>query len=246
VRDHTAPVPDAVAFAALARSSPWRWSTLRFTVRFDREHEDPAGIRAWLRRPDVVRVETVGGALLQIVRERPQDGERTEVLFRPDGLVADRRDWFSYDAPMYQNYFWVAMLDPLELADGRDPESGEPSWPAVLVDAVTEVEHAGRRAWEAVVRPTDVYEPRCGCCPLLRTHDVDVREWGDDVRGVLAEYPEAYRVRLDVGTGVCVLTEAIGGLTPGAGHDLHIEAVDEPMDDALFARPRRRMFGPRP
>jgi len=47
---------------------------------------------------------------------------------------------------------------------------------------------------------------------------------------------------LDVGTGVCVSTADIGGLTPGHGHDLTIEAVDEPMDDDLFARPRRGLF----
>lgn len=51
----------------------------------------------------------------------------------------------------------------------------------------------------------------------------------------LAEYPEAFRVRLDVGTGVCVLTRALD-LRVRYGHDLHIEAVDEPMDDVLFAQ----------
>lgn len=51
----------------------------------------------------------------------------------------------------------------------------------------------------------------------------------------LAEYPEAFRVRLGVGTGVCVLTRALD-LRVRYGHDLHIEAVDEPMDDVLFAQ----------
>ena len=55
---------------------------------------------------------------------------------------------------------------------------------------------------------------------------------------MLADYPDAFRVRLDVGTGVCVRTEQIGGLTPGAGHDVRIEAVDEPMPDDLFPRVR--------
>ena len=57
---------------------------------------------------------------------------------------------------------------------------------------------------------------------------------------MLDEYPEAFRVRLDVGTGVCVLTKEIGGLTPGAGHEVRMEAVDEPMDDELF-RDRRQL-----
>ncbi len=59
---------------------------------------------------------------------------------------------------------------------------------------------------------------------------------------MLPAYPDAYRVRLDVGTVVRVFTEEIGGLTPGAGHDLRIEAVDEPMDYDLFVVPRRRWF----
>jgi hypothetical protein len=49
-------------------------------------------------------------------------------------------------------------------------------------------------------------------------------------------------VRLDVQTGVCVLTEAIGGDVSGRGHDVRIEAVDEPLADALFVEPGRRLF----
>jgi hypothetical protein len=148
----------------------------------------------------------------------------------------------SYDAPMYQDYRWVAMLDPVELADGRDPDDGIPVTPSLVVDSVAEVEHAGRPAWEAVVRTTPVYTPRCGCCPLLRSREVDLLEYRDYPGHVLATYPDAYRVRLDVGTGVCVFTQEIGGLTPGQGHDLLIEAVDEQMDDALFVEPRRGLF----
>ena len=251
------PAPSADAFAALARSSPWRWSTLRFTERRTGTGARDE-LRAWLRRPDALRVETAGGGLLQVVRERRQEvgvltigGGQTTVLpwptdaaapapeLRADGLVAMRpsSSEVAYDAPMYQDYFWVAMLDPVELADGRDPGSGAPVSPALTVDELAEVEHGGRPAWEALVRPTAVYEPRCGCCPLLRTRAIDVLEWADDPRGVLDEYPEAFRVRLDVGTGVCVRTEQIGGLTPGAGHELRIEAVDEPMADDLFVDP---------
>jgi hypothetical protein len=52
-------------------------------------------------------------------------------------------------------------------------------------------------------------------------------------------YPDAHRVRLDVATGVCVLTEEIGGSRPGAGHELIIEAIDEVMGDQLFVTPRQ-------
>jgi len=216
--------PSADTFAALARSSPWRWSTLRFTVSWPADPWKTGAVRAWLRRPDVLRVEALDGVLLQVVRE-PPDVRRAVPVLRPDGLVAGRpAPWASgTDAPMHQDYHWVAMLDPAELAD-------------VDVGSPTEVEHHGRPAWEAVVVPTPGYEPRCGCCPLLRSREVDLLEYDDRPEYVLAAYPDAFRVRLDVGTGVCVLTEELGGRTPGKGHDLRIEAVDEAMDDGLFRR----------
>jgi hypothetical protein len=244
--------PSVDAFTALARSSPWRWSTLRFTLRWPRRSEVGA-VRAWLRRPDRLRIEDLGGALLQVVHEpRPQATLLTThgglsvvrpwagappVALRPDGLVADRPAALGYDAPFYANYFWVALLDPVELADGRDPDDGAPDGPALQIDELAEVDHGGRRAWEAVVRPTPRYAPRCGCCPLLRTHEVDELEYSDQPEYVLPVYPDAFVVRLDVETGVCVSTEEVGGLTPGEGHHLRIEAVDEPMGDDLFVQP---------
>ncbi|TFV89209.1 hypothetical protein [Blastococcus sp. CT_GayMR16] len=238
--------PSADTFAALARSSPWRWSTLRFTVRRGRDERRVQPIRAWLRRPDLLRVETLDGELHRIVREAPEragvlhgDGGVAPVL-RPDGLVAERPR-VSYDAPMLDDYRWVALLDPVELADGIDHDSWTTA-PPLVVDSVTEVEHAGRPAWEAVVRTTPAYEPRCGCCSLLRSREVDVVEYRDYPEHLLSGYPDAYRVRLDVGTGVCVFTDEIGIRTPGGWHDLAIEAVDEPMADELFVEPPRRLF----
>jgi len=256
-----APV-SAADFAALARSSPWRWTALRFTARWPGDAWRAQELRAWLRRPDRLRVETVDGALVQVVHESPRqlsvltsDGNRYSATLpwwtaphapppplRADGLVAARPDRFEYDfafdAPMYRDYFWVAMLDPVELADGRGPDA-DATLPGTEIDAITVVDHAGRPAWEAILGPTPAYEPRCTCCSLLRSREVDLAEAaagaGDKV--VLDEYPYAYRVRLDVGTGVCVLTEPIGGSTPGSGHELRIEAVDEPMADDLFQSP---------
>jgi len=241
-RPHTpgvVPTLSADSFAALARSSPWRWSTLRFTVRWPADRWKTGAARAWLRRPDRLRVEDLEGALLQVVRASP-DGDRAVPVLRPDGLVAGRpAPWASgTDAPMHQDYHWVAMLDPAELADGTDPATGL-SAPGLDLQSLTEVEHGGRRAWEAVVRTTRAYAPRCGCCSLLRSREVDLVEYADHPQHVLAVYPRAHRVRLDVGTGVCVLTEEIGGLTPGKGHDVRIESVDEAMDDELFVEPPR-------
>jgi hypothetical protein len=257
--------PSAEDFRALARSSPWRWSTLRFTVRWVGDPYRARPLRGWVRRPDRLRVETIDGELVQVVREHRQtvgvlttDGGRTQSLpwatdasaprpeLRPDGLVARRpSNWtLSLDDPMYRDYSWVAMLDPVELADGRDEqdEVGDlrtVDVPGLDVDRLATVEHAGRPAWEALVRTTPHYEPRCGCCPLLRDRRIDELEWGEPK---LDEYPRAHRVRLDVGTGVCVLTAAIGGVTSGAGHEVDLEAVDEPMADELFVEPRRGLF----
>lgn len=246
--------PSPEAFAALARSSPWRWSTLRFTLRERRDGRWEEPVRAWLRRPDRVRVETADGDLLQVVHEPPQrifelgssgrnlpwprDAGAPEPVWRPDGLVAERASGMavSYDAPIYRDYFWVALLDPVELADGRDPAGGG-RVPGTDIASLTEVEHAGRPAWEAEIRVTPAYEPRCSCCSMLRSRLVDedmAAHGGPDA--VLDEYPEAHRVRLDVGTGVCVLTEAVDGSPRGDGHEVRIEAVDEPMDDDLFAQ----------
>jgi hypothetical protein len=228
------PAPSADAFAALARSSPWRWTTLRFSARWTRpEDRGGAAVRAWLRRPDRLRVETVDGGLLRIVREQRRAEVPAPVL-RPDGLVAERpREGCSvetYDSPFYENYFWTAMLDPVEFADGNGP----PGAPGVAVDSVTEVDHHGRPTWEAVLRTAEDYLPRCACCALLWSRESDLLEYGPD--GLRDAYPGAYRVRLDVGTGVCVLTEELDGTPRGRGHELRIEAVDEPMADGLFAQ----------
>ncbi|MGY1740680.1 MULTISPECIES: hypothetical protein [unclassified Blastococcus] len=236
-------MPDADDLRALARSSPWLFTTLRFTYRRGRSAE---GIRAWLRRPDALRVETVGGVLLDTVHGRP--GAADQPLAGPrrraDGLVAGPRRYLDREGdPMWQDYSFVAMLDPVELADGQDRfgDGPGPAGPPLEIADVREVEHGGRPAWEAVVATTDTYEPRCGCCPLLRDPLIDRLEWDDAAeRFAGVRYPSATRVRLDVGTGVCVATEALDGTYAGDGHEVLVEAVDEPMADDLFVQPWRR------
>lgn len=257
-------MPTADDFAALARSSPWLWRTLRFTLSGRHAGGEFPPVRAWLRRPDRLRVETIDGDLQQIVHEPrrtvgvltfgPSSGPSTADLLWPtepgapqpvqraDGLIAERPGGWSarlnYDAPMYQNYYWVALLDPVELVDGTDRE-GDGARPGTTISAVREVDHHGRVAWEAVVAPTDHYEPRCGCCSLLRSAAGDELEWHGRL---LERYPEAHRVRLDRETGVCVSSRAIGG-DPVSEHDVRIEAVDEPMDDELFVDDQPPRFG---
>lgn len=116
----------------------------------------------------------------------------------------------------------------------------------MAIDELVAVDHHGRPAWQASLRPTGGYLPRCGCCALLLSAISDGRQApgsraADSDPGL--RYPEAHRVRLDVGTGTCVLIEQLGGSRAGTRAEFTIEAVDGAMDDALFATPpgdRRR------
>lgn len=248
-------VPDAAAFRALARSSPWRWRTLRFVRRdtwprtVDRRDMH---VRAWLRRPDRLRVEHAEtGELLSVSHDGPQGGswlttgggrprvpvpaEDVTPAYRPDGLVA-RRPWrVDTDVPMYRNYQWVAMLDPVELAD--DDVAGPPGTPlrpGTHLEDLAASEHHGRPVWDAIVTPRADYEPRCSCCPLLLHTATDIPPPPE------VELATAHHVRLDVETGVCVHVRQIGGTHDGWCLDVGIEAVDHDMPDELF--PRRRWW----
>ncbi|MGH3518598.1 MAG: hypothetical protein ACRDQ7_14510 [Haloechinothrix sp.] len=249
-------------FAALARSSPWRWRTLRFTVEWRGDSASP--VRAWVRRPGCLRVEAPDGALIFAGREErpgggtvlltsggssrdvemisPLDPRAPRPEFGVDGLVSRRpRDWsLHFDDPMYINYRWVAMLDPAELSDGIQDETGDTTPDPVDITRLTEVDHHGRVAWQADLRPNPSYDPRCSCCPLLfskASEDWEAEAGGPTLRerDPSLRYADAHRVRLDVATGVCVYTEELGGTHAGNGHDLRIEAVDELMHGALFA-----------
>ena len=228
---------DAAAqrFRTLAGSSPTRWRTLRFAVRWHGDHPTwPEPVRAWLRRPDGLRVETLTGELIRAERDSGNGSSPALVTSSGGGIPVPPAELpdIRPDDPMFQDYYWVAMLDPVELG-------------TCDVADLREVDHYGRPAWEAVLRPTDAYDPRCSCCPLLHSAQsdrLDGGSWGslEANHGSDFRYADAHRVRLDVGTGVCVLTEQIGGSEAGSGHEVLIEAVDEPMPDTLFAGGSRR------
>lgn len=258
------PTLDAARFVALARSSPWRWRTLRIAVRWAGE-DGRRPVRAWVRRPDRLRVETLDGDVLQAGVEAypwgqssaqladgswrplpaphgPLDPRAQQPEFDAEGLVARRpaeTGQLRYDDPMYQDYRWVAMLDPVELADGVGRWCAEPTPDPVVVTELAEVEHHGRPAWQATVAPTPAYDPRCSCCPLLFSAASEAWEAEGGVptlreRDPGLRYADAHRVRLDVATGVCVYSEEVGGTRAGTGHDVQIDGVDEPMPDRLF------------
>lgn len=85
--------------------------------------------------------------------------------------------------------------------------------------------------------PTAEYDPLCPCCALLLSELLEDSGLGLRDDDPDFEYPDAHRVRIDVATGVCVFNEQIGGTRNGSGHDITIEAVDEPMGDELFPEP---------
>lgn len=259
--------PTPEQFRRLARSSPWRWSSLQFLhTAFGPDRTVRRQVRAYLRRPGALRVDEPDGEVILARRDEPRDrsaGYLTRIGWRgeskrhrnrvpmrsaalatptPDdhGLVLRRPDArdLDFDAPMYQDYAWVAMLDPVELADGERASDG--SWNAgVTIDELWPVSHHGREAWGAMVRATRDYEPRCGCCALVL---------GDALlKGILDVdetfvYADMTEVVLDVETGVCTKVRQFGGSRDGAGHEVRIEAVDIAMGDENFTVSRRRKW----
>ncbi|MFC8045745.1 hypothetical protein [Nocardia sp. NPDC057353] len=194
--------PTETQFRRLAQSSPWRWRSAGFTWR---TVDSEPFRRARVVRPDTVRIEHADGTVCHEHRAaRPFDGSMQQKgdgpwepvpgvwpadivpEFDADGLVANRPADFDIDfghGTYFENYHWVAMLDPAEFAG-----------PVELTD-LAEVEHAGRPAWQATALPLADYDPRCPCCPLLRGHFED-ENW------VVDEGPAT--IRLDVATGICV------------------------------------------
>lgn len=202
------------SFRALARSSPWRWRS----VHLVRESGGPVGdggVEAWIRRPDLLRVvdhgrvHVVRGATDEVEPERGTD-------------------------PMWQSYDWVAMLAPVELADGEDG-------PGATLTDLRETQRRGRLIWWANAVPTEAYWPRCGCCPLLWSEVSDRDEYDSDHTPFVstADYPTSYEVALDVDTGICVAVHAQGGTPVSPDHEVQIIAVDEDYGDAFFTKQRR-------
>ncbi len=239
--------PTVDSFRALARSSPWRWTTLHFRHRSDH----PGACEAWLRRPGqlLVRRPTgeekhVSGVPYSISRlmvsSSPEGGPTIDLgpepelppVFRADGLVASRpANWYlEHSDPMWGNYSWPAMLDPDELSHH------------VEVSDLREVEVAGRPAWRADLRALPGYDPRCGgnCCELLyseaglRADFPDPEDVPESLRGRI--YPDNYDVALDVQTGVVVRCLPVGGADGASWLENDILGVDEDLDEVFAGR----------
>jgi len=64
--------PTVERFRALARSSPWRWSTLHYIQERHPSGRDHNRVRVFIRRPHLARVEQPDGTLLRVHRGEPQ------------------------------------------------------------------------------------------------------------------------------------------------------------------------------
>lgn len=242
------PAPDD--FRALARSSPWRFRTLHWTHYGAGAHNEDRRVEAWLRRPGHLTVRDASGVRIATgvphavttmwftsateAEAAAGAGSSTDwsavdephaPWFRPDGLVAVRPvDYhLTHGDPMWQSYFWTAMLDPEELSHDVD------------ITDVYAADRLGRPTWWATASTTPDYDPRCDCCALLNDQgsiqlverlfdDGERRERGwetysDDV-------PTAHLVGLDVQTGIVVdITELDGSCDTWVSNEIH--AVDE-------------------
>ncbi|XAS64975.1 hypothetical protein VUN84_04680 [Micrococcaceae bacterium Sec5.8] len=235
------PPEEAAAFRNLCRSSPWKWQSLRFEY-LDRPlaGADGAGaasspdlVRAWLRRPGALRLESADGLVLHsttgindsrdvfYVRSTRKTWLLPPHLVTPvydDRGLVRRRPEAAYGEPGFGNGRFAAALDPVELAGNAPVPLEFPRSNAVELDTITEVMHEGRPALETTVTPNPGYRPSDPGAPLCR--------------------PGRTVVRIDAGTGVCVASRWLDGgpdeEQPGYGHWLRILAVEEYMLDDLF------------
>ena len=157
----------AAAFRNLCRSSPWKWQSLRFEYLDRPLAADPATpeqrrapdlVRAWLRRPGALRLETADGLVLQsttgindsrdvfYVRSTRKTWLLPPHLVTPvydDRGLVRRRPEAAYGEPGFGNGRFAAALDPVELAGNAPVPLEFPNANAVELGTITEVDPRG-------------------------------------------------------------------------------------------------------
>lgn len=241
------PAGQAAAFRDLCRSSPWKWQSLRFEY-LDRPLVSEGGtgaggtdtaadaaagapdlVRAWLRRPGALRLETAdrlvlysttgindsrGGLYVSSTRKSWLLPPQLVTPVYDDAGLVRRRPEAAYGEPCFGNGRFGAALDPVELAGNAPVPLEFPNANAVELGTITEVVHEGRPALETTLTPNSGYRPAYAGAPLCR--------------------PGRTLVRIDAGTGVCVASRWLEDDPDRYGHWLRILAVDEYMLDDLF------------
>lgn len=217
-------------FTALCRSSPWRWATLRFTLWWTHGGGRPAAlpVRAWLRRPSDLRVETLRGAVLYTTTSLARSRDDFYVAATPrswllpprlvtpvytDSGFVWRRPEAAYGDPVFGGGRWQAVLDPVECVGPAPVPHYLPEQRTAALMNITEGRFAERPVWCATVTPTTRYIPVTPGHPLA---------------------PGPTRIAVDTATGVCVYSRVLAGPFEGQGHKLGIEAVDDYFLDDLF------------
>ena len=132
--------PTPELFRGLARSSPWRWRALSFELHRRPLHGPDHVVlgrlvrgvglevrlpHGELQRHDAVRgtIGSFGPGIRSGTRVLPYAWE-LPVEVDADDLVVTRPSVPMADDPMWQDYQFVAMLDPVELADGMPRDLG--------------------------------------------------------------------------------------------------------------------------
>ena len=217
-----------MGFRNLCRSSPWRWTSLRFEY-LERPGTGAAMVRAWLRRPGALRLESPDGQLLYSTTgindskdEFYVSATRRSWLLPPhlvtpvydDAGLVRRRPEAAYGEPSFGNGRLAAALDPVELAGNAPVPLEFPDSNPVSFPEPREVDHEGRPALETIVTRGRNYRPLDPDQPLA--------------------HPGRTLIRIDVQTGVCVASQSLDGDSAGKGHWLNILGVDEYMLDDLF------------
>lgn len=188
-----------------------------------------AMVRAWLRRPGALRLESPDGQLLYSTTgindskdEFYVSATRRSWLLPPhlvtpvydDAGLVRRRPEAAYGEPSFGNGRLAAALDPVELAGNAPVPLEFPDSNPVSFPEPREVDHEGRPALETIVTRGRNYRPLDPDQPLA--------------------HPGRTLIRIDVQTGVCVASQSLDGDSAGKGHWLNILGVDEYMLDDLF------------
>ena len=235
----TGPTPQQ--WRALARSSPWLWRRAHFLLRRDADEQ----VEAWLDRRVGLRTEH-GGVVVTSDFERrssawfgwdengrPASGTTVEpvawevaVERDDDGLLRHRPDDYPQaEDLLWRDYRFVAMLDPVELADPDQSASG----PATLIEQVTMTVRRDRETWWAELSEADGYDPRCTCCALLdgaRAARLQADE-GGHVAASTQPLPSRWRVGLDRATGIVVSLTPLDGVSLAGGFEVDLLDVEE-------------------